>query len=255
MSVNLRGLGVLITRPAAQAQRLAHGIRAAGGEPVLIPTIEITDTDQPEVAHKILASLEDFDWAIFISANAVEKTFSLLTHAAWPEKLAVAAIGAATAEALREAGVKNILSPQEKFDSESLLALPGLQSVKNSRMVIFRGQGGRETLKQILVGRGAKVIYCECYRRSKPAASSKLLITSLAQKKIQAIDVMSGESLVNLLDLAGDVALQLKAIPLITHHPRVAQTGLESGFARVLTCAPGDAALMAVLESLSLGKL
>ena len=255
MSVDLRGIGVLITRPAAQAQRVAHSIRAAAGEPLLFPTIEIVAPDNPLAARQILATLENFDWAIFISANAVEKTFSLLGLSVWPEKLAVAAIGAATAEALHSYNVKNIVSPKNSFDSEALLALPEFQSIKNSRIVIFRGLGGRETLKQTLTERGAGVIYCESYRRIKPAAPTAPLHQWLEQKKIQAIDVMSGESLANLLELAGDSASRLKTIPLITHHPRVAQIAQNSGFTRVTTCAPGDEALMAILESLSLGKL
>ncbi len=253
---NLRGLGVLITRPAGQAQRVAQHIRAAGGDALLYPTIEIAPTDDPQTAEKILHSLAEFDWAIFISANAVEKTFSLLPPGlTWPTTLKVAAIGAATAQALREQGVEKIYAPQESFDSEALLALPEMQSVRQTRVVIFRGQGGRETLKQTLVARGAEVVYCASYRRIKPAAPPHDLPLWLAQKKIDATDVMSRESLDNLLDLAGDAATALKIIPLITHHPRVAQAAREAGFLQVFTCAPGDPALMAVLETLSLGKL
>jgi uroporphyrinogen-III synthase len=233
---------------------LALAIEAAGGEPLLYPTIEITDTDNPRAAKQILISLGDFNWAIFISANAVEKTFARLTPSAWPPDLPVAAIGAATAEALRTHGVKKILAPKDTFDSEALLALPEFHAVKNSRVVIFRGQSGRETLKQTLTERGAEVIYCECYRRIKPTASNSLLLQWLKQKKIRAIDVMSGESLANLLEMAGDAATLLKPLPLITHHPRVAHLA-EAGFTHIITCAANDSALMTVLESLTLGKL
>jgi uroporphyrinogen-III synthase len=253
---NLRGIGVLITRPTGQALRLAQTLRAAGAEPLLFPTIEIADTDKPDAAAEILSSLTDFDWAIFISANAVEKTFSLLpTTNLWPEKCRVAAIGAATAEALRGHNIKQILAPETGFDSEALLALPEMQTVKNSRMVIFRGHGGRETLRQTLAARGAEVVYCETYRRIKPDSTTHDLHAWLKQKKIHAINVMSGESLVNLLEMADKEATALKPIPLITHHPRVAQAARDAGFLQVFTCAPGDVALMGVLETLSLGKL
>jgi uroporphyrinogen-III synthase len=255
MSIHLHGMGVLITRPTAQAERLARNIREFGGEPLLFPAIEITAIENPQAALKTLDTLQDFDTAIFISANAVEKTFALLADATWPEPLATAAIGAATAEALRGHGVKNILFPEQHFDSEALLALPEFQSVKNARIVIFRGQGGRETLKQTLIERGAVVTYCECYRRVKPAARNTNLRLWLEHKKIHAIDVMSGESLANMLDLSGDSASMLKTIPLITHHQRVAQIGRASGFTRVITCAPSDLALIDVLDRLTLGKL
>ncbi len=255
MTAHLHGLGVLITRPAAQAQRLAEAIRAAGGEPLLYPTIAIADTDKPEAAQQILASLAGFDWAIFISANAVEKTFAFMAPAVWPVKVTVAAIGAATATALQERGVKNIFSPAEPFDSEALLALPEFQSVKNKRIVIFRGQGGRETLKHTLTERGAEVVYCETYRRVKPETPNTKLTLWTEQKKIRAIDVMSGESLVNLLDMAGGASTAIKQMTLITHHPRVSEMARAAGFARVFLCASGHEALITVLESLSLGKL
>lgn len=256
LTAGLHGLGVLITRPENQAQRLAQIIRAAGGEALLYPTIEIADSGDPMAVRRTLASIAEFDWAIFISANAVEKAFSMLSpDGVWPASLPTAAIGAATANALREHGVAKIHAPAQGFDSEALLALPEFQSVENTRIVILRGQGGRETLKQTLAARGAEVVYCECYRRIKPAATNRNLRDWLEQEKIQAINVMSVESLVNLLDMAGDLAAALKSIPVITHHARVTRTAQDAGFAHVFTCRPGDAALIAVLDSLSLGKL
>lgn len=253
---NLRGMGVLITRPIAQARRVAQSIRVAGGEPLLFPSIEIAAPDTPLAAQEIIDSLADFDWAIFISANAVEKTFTLLgPQYRWPDTTRVAAIGAATAEALRAYRIQNILAPEVGFDSEALLALAEMQAVKNARMVIFRGQGGRETLRQTLLARGAEVIYCETYRRIMPSAPATDLHAWLAHKKVAAISVMSAESLANLLLLAGGAAAALKPIPVVTHHPRVAQAARDAGFLQVFTCAPSDAALLAVLETLSLGTL
>ncbi|MGB8337994.1 MAG: uroporphyrinogen-III synthase [Burkholderiales bacterium] len=256
MTVHLRGLGLLITRPAGQAGRLAQMIQGAGGEALLYPTIEIVDTDNPRAAQLLLASLKNFDRAIFVSANAVEKAFLLLSSSAsWPQELPAAAIGMATADALCERGIKNILTPQAGFDSEALLELPEFQSVINSRIVIFRGQGGRDTLKQTLTARGATVTYCECYRRLRPNIAEDKLVVWLKQKKIHAINVMSSESLSNLLQMAGDAAPALKSISLVTHHPRVAQAAKDAGFTQVITSLPGNTALMAVLEALSLGKL
>jgi uroporphyrinogen-III synthase len=256
MTDHLHDFGVLITRPAGQAARLAQSLRAAGAAPLLFPTIEIADTDNPVAAKSQLASLANFNWAIFISANAVEKTFSLMTpEKTWPQDLATAAIGAATAQALREHGVANVLMPKDGYDSEALLALAEFQSIQHSRIVIFRGQGGRETLRQTLTARGAEVIYCETYRRIKPSLTNPHLHLWLEQNKIHAIDVMSAESLDNLLALAGSASAALKKIPLITHHPRVAHTARDAGFNLILTCLPDDASLLAVLKPLSLGKL
>jgi uroporphyrinogen-III synthase len=255
MTGALHHFGVLITRPAAQAQKLAQALHAAGGVPLIYPTIEITDIKNPAPALAVLDKLEQFDWAIFISANAVEKAFTLMGPRGWPAKLPVAAVGAATAAALQARGVTQVIFPADRADSEALLALPPMQSVQHKCMLIFRGEGGRETLAHTLTDRGAQVTYCECYRRDVPSYASDPLGPWLAQKKIDAIDVMSGESLSNLLSLAGSHAPALKTLALIVHHPRVAELAAAHGFGHVKLCPPDDGALITVLESLSLAKL
>ncbi len=256
MTQRLNGLGVLITRPIVQAQKLAEKIRAANGEALVFPTIDIADVENTAPVNALLNQLENFDWAVFISANAVEKMFSLwAARRPWPDTLRVAAVGAATADALRERGVKNIVSPATQFDSEALLALPELQDLKARRVIIFRGAGGRETLAQTLTARGAQVVYCECYRRLLPTHDGEAVREWLRQNRIHAIDVMSGESLTNLLLLAGEASPALKKIPLVVHHQRVYEMAGSIGFTLKLLCPPGDAALIDVLAALSLGKL
>ena len=69
----LAGKGIVVTRPAHQAQRLASFIRDAGGNAILFPTIEIREVENPEPLLALIDRLDAFDVAIFVSPNAAEK--------------------------------------------------------------------------------------------------------------------------------------------------------------------------------------
>jgi len=58
----------------------------------------------------------------------------------------IATVGAGSARALHDYGVSRVIVPQQRFDSEALLALDELQNVSGMRVAIFRGDGGRELL-------------------------------------------------------------------------------------------------------------
>ena len=78
----------------------------------------------------------------------------------WPAGLIAFAPGPGTAEALADAGIANVRIPATTFDSDGLLALPELASTsQGKRVLIFRGDGGREQLGDTLRARGAEVDY------------------------------------------------------------------------------------------------
>ena len=119
----LDGLGVVITRPLNAAARLAEELGAAGARTFVFPTLDIQDLEDPATLGKALGRIAQSDWAIFVSANAVEKGLAALRARAiaWPKHTRVAAIGELTAEALRNSGFAEVISPRERFDSEALL--------------------------------------------------------------------------------------------------------------------------------------
>src|SRR5262245_8496674 len=94
----LAGRGIVVTRPARQAERLAALIRDAGGEPILFPVIEIRDVDHPDRLNDQIDRLEEFDLAVFVSPNAAAKALRLIeARRVFPPGLAVAAVGPGTA--------------------------------------------------------------------------------------------------------------------------------------------------------------
>jgi len=147
----LTGVGVLVTRPAKQAGGFARKLAALGATPIVFPAIVIlppVDRAGLDAAHERLAT---YDFAFFVSANAVE--YGVPVAHRWPPKLVAFAPGPGTAEALVAAGLDDVRIPATTFDSEGLLALPDLATLRGKRAVIFRGEGGRESLAETLAAR------------------------------------------------------------------------------------------------------
>jgi len=182
---------------------------------------------------------------VFVSANAVE--FGVGDPARWPASLTPLAPGPGTAEALAAVGIGNARMPATTYDSEGLLALPELQQVEGKRVIVFRGDGGRETLGDALRARGATVDYVACYRRAAPSTSSDGLVAALRGGRVHAITITSSEGLDNLLAALGaDARATIARVPLFVPHPRIAAHARERGLAAVAT--PGsDAGLIAGL--------
>lgn len=239
-------MGVLVTRPAHQAQHLAQLIHDAGGEAILFPALEILDTENTRPLNDIIARLDEFDVAIFISPNAVSKALNLI-HARreLPPQMAIAAIGRGSKKELEHCGVKHVIAPPQQFDSEGLLALPQFLDMSGKRVVIFRGEGGREMLGDALIARGARLEYAECYRRGKPNLDAAPLLRRWARGEINAVTVTSTESLHNLFDLLGKLGQQwLKKTPLFAPHERIAQKARKLGLEQVVVTGAGDEGLV-----------
>lgn len=247
MTAPLAGRRILVTRPRAQSAALARLIREAGGEAILFPAIEIADPVDAGPARALLGRLESFDWAIFISANAAERGLALLGRP-WPGKVRAAAAGAGTRRLLNEHGVRDVIAPEGRSDSEALLALPAFEAVRGRRVAIIRGEGGREVLREALQARGATVEYAECYRRVRPQAVLGSLFSEWARAEVHAVTVNSAEALSNLLAMAGEAGASLvRSAPLFVPHPRVADEARRLGIARVVVAGPGDGEMLQAL--------
>ncbi|MGB8516913.1 MAG: uroporphyrinogen-III synthase [Gallionella sp.] len=232
----------MVTRPRDQAQALAQAIEKAGGIPIRFPLLDISPVTNTKTLHEQLSRLATFDMAIFISPNAVH--YGMAAMAAVNGKLPphVATVGKSSALALSKFGIKNILVPSERFDSEGLLALPELSDVAHQKILILRGDGGRELLGDTLTARGATVEYAECYQRGK----SHWGMADLLRELPDVITVTSSEALTYLHQmLCQNIALL--ATPLFVPHPRIAALAQQQGWTKIITSATGDDGLLASL--------
>lgn len=250
VALPLKGMGVVVTRPAHQARQLAQLISSAGGEAILFPVLEILDAEDLRPLQALIARLDEFDVAIFISPNAVSKALNLIrAQRQLPPRLLIAAIGKGSRKELENCGITNIIAPEKQFDSEGLLTLPQFQDMRSKRVVIFRGEGGREMLGDTLIARGAELEYAECYRRCKPAIDTAPLLHRWARGEVHAVTATSGESLHNLFDLLGKPGQQwLKKTPLFAPHERIAQIARGMGLEQVIVTPAGDEGLVTGLS-------
>ncbi len=246
MTARLDGVEVLVTRPQQQAAALAGLIRAAGGEPVLFPALEIEPVaaaaNAPALAH-----LAQFDLVVFVSPNAVRMGMPHILHkGGLPSDARIAAMGPGTAAELRKSGVQNIISPQTRFDSESLIGEFSTMALSGHHVLIVRGRGGREFLAETLAMRGARVDYLECYRRVRPDRDLRELMSRPVGKGRMACLATSASIVENLFEMAGTAGGDwLRAVPFFVPHPRVALAAFARGVQAVLVAGGGDEALVA----------
>ena len=246
----LEGLGVVLTRPRHAAEALAAPLAHEGARVLVFPTLAIEDLPLTPALEKLLGDLPRFGMAVFVSANAVEKGLAMAARIGpWPPRLRVAAIGQATAEALRNSGFTGVISPSERHDSDALLALPQLQAVSGENVIVFRGQGGRERLKETLEERGARVEYAECYRRVRPDADPKPVLEAWARGQVQAVSALSAETLENFIAMIGaEGQARLAATTLVVPHEAIGTSRAARRFARVVVAAHGPGGLIDALS-------
>lgn len=248
----LSGLKIIVTRPRDQAVQLARSIEQAGGTAVLFPLLDIAAVQDTRVLYEQITRLAQFNLAIFISPNAVHYGIAAI-HAAGnlPAQLRIATVGQGSAKALRDMGIANVIAPAERFDSEGLLALPELQDIAGWRVMIFRGDGGRELLGDTLRARGATVEYAACYQRSKPQQDAGVLLRAAPD----AITVTSSEALAYLWQMLDDKARsQLRGITLFVPHPRIAELASQQGWQHVLLTGSGDEGMLSALKNWAMDR-
>lgn len=206
--MQMSNLSVLLTRPAHQSELLASMITQAGAEAVLFPTLAIT-----KIATVTPDELSAFDIVIFLSANAVVVD---------QPKTNVIAMGPGTEEALVRKKYTKVLLPEPPYNSESILAMPELQSLQSKKIAIIAGKGGLNLLQKSLAKLGAEVKKFEVYERSKPDSDPGVL-DKFWPAKYRVIVSTSGESVQNLIEMVPDAQHPiLFATPLLVISQRVA---------------------------------
>ena len=250
---------VIITRPLAQAAGLAAAVAALGRTPVLLPLLEISPLDDQSHLQHVLAGLADYALVAFVSPNAIDAAFAHI--ATWPDGVALAVLGEGSRAALLEHGVTDanarIASPglDAGSDSESLLRTLDLAALAGQRVLIVRGESGRELMADGFAQAGALVTTVAAYRRRVPPMSDALARTlhGLLDAPNDWI-VTSSEALRGLVALVeqlapADTVSKLQQQHWIVPHARIAETARSLGLARVTLTGSGDVRLLAALQS------
>jgi uroporphyrinogen-III synthase len=260
---------IVVTRPSGQARQLIEvltsSIEQSGvakrslPEIVSLPLLTIVPKADHSLADHIATILKDADLAIFVSPNAIECVMRLLERD-WQDFskkiIPIGVMGGSSKLALQNHGIgqeKNptpVLIPKnnEQWDSEGLWQ--ELQSLgwdfKNKKIVIFKGEGGREWLADTLLNAGATVEAISVYTRVP------LDLANPAWHTIREMDfskslwlLTSSEAVRYLGQVVKDQFLEgLQTASALCPHHNITEAAQAIGFGEVFTTESGDEALI-----------
>jgi uroporphyrinogen-III synthase len=241
------GWRLLLTRPADESAALSGVLAEQGIFSSCLPLLEIAPIEASDTMREVIQRLDRYCAVIVVSKPAARIGIELLrpqgTH---PPHLKWFTVGAATAQILEDTGL-DVSFPAEGDDSEALLELPELReaiSRPDPRVLILRGEGGRELLAERLRELGASVDYLELYRRGLPHYATAELPDRIEAERLNGLVVSSGQGFEHLHQLAGDAWPRLAQLPLFVPSPRVAELARAAGAQTVVDCRGANAAAL-----------
>ncbi len=249
---------VIVTRPAAQAAEWVAQLRGAGHDAVALPLICIAPAADALAVQTAWRELHARRLVVFVSPNAAEQFLTARPLGAdWPPAVLAGSTGPGTTQALQRLGVprQRIVEPAAdtaQFDSEALWKQLAGTDWRGARVLIVRGDGGREWLAETLRAHGAEVELLAAYRRSAPrldAAEQALLGAALAAPQGHLWLFSSSEAVDNLATLTGADADWSQSRALATH-PRIAARAQQLGLGQVTMVRPALAAVSACIQSM-----
>ncbi|MGH8464374.1 MAG: uroporphyrinogen-III synthase [Pseudomonas sp.] len=243
---------LLLTRPAEECTALEQALSEQGISSSSLPLLEIEPVSLDERCLRMLREVDRYAAVIVVSKPAARLALAELSRV-WLQLPALSwfTVGAASAQILQDQGC-HVSFPQAGDDSEALLQLAELHQASAGpapRVLILRGEGGRELLAERLAEQGASVDYLELYRRRLPVYPDGSLSKRVASERLNGLVVSSGQGFEHLRQLAGDDWPRLAQLTLFVPSPRVAAQAREAGAMNVVDCRGASAAaLLAALR-------
>ena len=237
-------LRLIVTRPAGQAADWVRQLTALGLQAQALPLLGIEPVADQAPLRGAWQEMRAFKLVLFVSPNAVQHFFAAATPAAWPTAVWAGATGPGTSQALRQAGVPEdqIVEPAAdaaQFDTEALWSRLQAMDWTAQRVLVVRGESGRDWLADVLRQQGARVDFLAAYRRTPPqldSAGQALLADACSEPARHLWLFSSSEAVACLRALAP--AADWSRSRAMASHPRIAQTARELGFGQVQLTAP-----------------
>ena len=223
---------VLVTRPGPEGQSLCQQLADEGIQAIHHPLIRIVDNPP---SSNLSTLLKNSDIIIAVSYHAVTAAQNILSKTAsiWPSSPLYLGVGQKTAHVLSKVCKQKVNYPQVS-DSEHLLKLTELNDVNNKSILILRGNGGRELIRDSLLNRGAQVSYCETYRREYIPISDNNTYQAWINEKTSKVVITSQEQLEYLRSITPDEYLAwLSTRQLFVPSQRIVERAQQLGFADV----------------------
>ncbi len=244
---------VLITRPDPEGSELCRALTHQGISAIHQPLLTREAGEDLKQSVKQLLSLTDHDIVLAVSQHAVSYTDQQLKsqNLTWPTTINYFAVGQKSAQHLEQVTQQSVHYPKTS-DSEHLLALPNLQQphVSGKRVLILRGNGGRELIYHTLSERQAQVRYAEVYCRKWLKLNAKELHQHWTNQQVNCIVVTSAEQLSFMTNLFSQHQQQwLLHCKLLVPSHRIVLHAQQLGYTNIINV--GSATNSAMLTLLS----
>lgn len=206
----LFGKQIVITRGEEQGRDFARQLRELGADAVQLPVIEVAPLNDYSALDASIGELEQYDWLIFTSANAVEYFLARLRISGRDARSIrgrICAIGPKTDALLASFWLTADLIPSETT-SEGVAAAFGSFDIRGARVLVPRAATAREVIPAALQAMGAQVDVVDAYRNVVPTDAEERVRAYLARgRKPHWITFTSGSTVKNFLAITGLEAL------------------------------------------------
>lgn len=255
----LRGVSVLVPRPAESQAAVGARLRDLGAEVIECPTIAFEGPTDPGPLEEALDTLSRYAWVVFTSARGARAVFDLArTKGKGPEGFArcrIAAVGPATAESLRGFGLRVDLVPEEET-TEALGEALAREGIEGKRILLPRADIANRALAGRLRAAGAHPDEVVAYRTVPAPPPSPEVRRRVEEGDLHVLAFTSASTVKHFLRLFGGGivrALEPRA-RVVTIGPVTSAAAREAGFrvdreARPHTVGGLVAAIVAVSEN------
>jgi uroporphyrinogen III methyltransferase/synthase len=178
----LGGRTVIVTRSGPRAHGLVDALQRAGAETIEVPlTGQVEAADGGAALRAAAGEVAQYGWVVLTSVNAVTRFMGSLRDARALGRAKVAAVGPATAEALRRAGVAPDLVPAEHWAPGLIEVFPVADATSGDVRVLFPcADQAPSTIPEGLAQKGWDVRRVEAYRTVALAAPEPELLARMA---------------------------------------------------------------------------
>lgn len=223
----LFGKTVVVTRARAQASALTKKLEAQGARVLEVPAIKIVPPADFAPLDKAISEIDTYKWLILTSVNGVEYFFDRLLKADKDSRalcgVKIAAIGSATAEALKGYGITADLIPSA-YKAEELADALAADTKAGDKLLLARAKIARNVLPERLRALGAQVDVVTAYETVADCQNKEELLEALESGEASLVTFTSSSTVTNLLDVLGDKKDLLNKVALAAIGPVTAET-------------------------------
>lgn len=236
----LFGKTVVVTRARAQASVLTKKLEAQGARVLEVPAIKIVPPADFAALDKAISEIDTYKWLILTSVNGVEYFFDRLLKAGKDSRalcgVKIAAIGSATAEALKGYGITADLIPSA-YKAEELADALAADTKAGDKLLLARAKIARNVLPERLRALGAQVDVVTAYETVADCQNKEELLEALESGEASLVTFTSSSTVTNLLDVLGDKKDLLNKVALAAIGPVTAETLEKHGLKPAVSAA------------------